>query len=477
MRKDPSTAREKCETVREMTLEGFGGHTPEIRASDAEREYVVDVLRAHCSEGRIDLDEFSERINRVYAARTIGELTDITSDLPVPASQSGMATTGAETSRTRKAVRWTVAVMSGATRKGRWRVDGETTVVACMGGANIDLRDAEIHGDEITVQCFAIMGGIDILVPEGIAVHVEGIGFMGAFDDKTADVAVLPGSPSVKVTGLALMGGVTVKSKAAPEVEQQRREERKQARAARRHGSRGVHDARYDARRDVHEAIQQAKLEAIQQAREATKRALAAIPEWIGEQAATGVQPSAPAQRAESTPTPRFTTGGNTNPAPEGTVTLLVTDIEGSTEMTEGLGDIRWMRVLSKHNDQVRQCVHDHGGIELKQQGDGFLLAFPSARKALLCAVSLQKSFHEEDLPVRMGLHTGEVIREGDDLYGRNVILASRIAGTARGGEILVSSLTKELTDSSGDLDFSDNREVELKGLNGTFQVWSLDWK
>jgi class 3 adenylate cyclase len=76
-----------------------------------------------------------------------------------------------------------------------------------------------------------------------------------------------------------------------------------------------------------------------------------------------------------------------------------------------------------------------------------------------------------------MGLHTGEVIREGDDLYGRNVILASRICGEAHGGEILVSSLTKELTDSSGDLDFSDNREVELKGLNGTFRVWSLDWK
>ena len=166
-----------------------------------------------------------------------------------------------------------------------------------------------------------------------------------------------------------------------------------------------------------------------------------------------------------------------TNLWPEGTVTLLVTDIEGSTSMTEELGDIRWMRVLNKHHDQVRTCVHDHGGIELKQQGDGFLLAFPSARKALLCAVSLQKTFHDEEMPVRMGLHTGEVIREGDDLYGRNVILASRISNEAHGGEILVSSLTKELTDSSGDLDFSDNREVVLKGLNGSLQVWSLDWK
>jgi class 3 adenylate cyclase len=266
------------------------------------------------------------------------------------------------------------------------------------------------------------------------------------------------------------MGGVDIKSKASPAEEKKRREERRQARGARREALRGSHDARSDARRDVHEAIQQAKLEAIQQAREATKRALAAIPEWIGEQAATHApQPPQPA--------PQRPSSGNTNPAPEGTVTLLVTDIEGSTEMTEDLGDIRWVRRLNQHNELVRACVDDHNGTVLKHQGDGFLLAFPSARKALLCAVALQKSFHEEELPVRMGLHTGEVIRDGDDLYGRNVILASRITGEAHGGEILVSSLTKELTDSSGDLDFSDAREVELKGLNGTFRVWSLDWK
>ena len=450
-----------------MSLEGFGGHTPEIRASDAEREYVVDVLRGHCSEGRIDLDEFSERINRVYAARTIGELTDITADLPVPVAHTGMATTNDELGRTRRAIKWTIGVMSGPARRGRWRVEGETTAIAFMGGVTLDLRDAEIAGDEITIRCFAIMGGIEIIVPEGIEVHENGIPFMGGFDNKTANVPILPGSPVVKITGLAMMGGVDIKSKASPEEEQKRKEERRRSRSARREAFRGVHDARHDARRDVHDAIQQAKLEAIQQAREATKRALAAIPEWIGEQTAATSSTSKP----EPTPT------GNTNPAPEGTVTLLITDIEGSTEMTEDLGDIRWMRVLNKHNNEVRQCVQDHGGIELKQQGDGFLLAFPSARKALLCAVQLQKSFHDDDLPVRMGLHTGEVIREGDDLYGRNVILASRIAGEARGGEILVSSLTKELTDSSGDLDFSDNREVVLKGLNGSFQVWSLDWK
>jgi class 3 adenylate cyclase len=310
------------------------------------------------------------------------------------------------------------------------------------------------------------MGGIDIIVPEGIEVHIGGIPFMGGCEDKTnPNIPILPGSPVVRVKYFAMMGGVTIKSKASPADEAKRKEDRRAQRQARREAFRGMHDARHDARRDVHEAIQQAKLEAIQQAREATKRALAAIPDWLPE------PPKKPDVVAPSSPT------ANGNLAPEGTVTLLVTDIEGSTEMTEDLGDIRWMRVLNKHNEQVRQSVNDHGGIELKQQGDGFLLAFPSARKALLCAVQLQKVFHDDELPVRMGLHTGEVIRDGDDLYGRNVILASRITDQARGGEILVSSLTKELTDSSGDLDFSDNREVELKGLNGTFRVWSLDWK
>ena len=449
-----------------MSLEGLGGHTPDIRASDAEREYVVDVLRAHCSEGRIDLDEFSERINRVYAARTIGELNEITADLPVPVAQ--VRDVVAQAGRTRRAVKWTVGILSGPSRRGRWRVEGETTAVAFMGGVNLDLRDAEIAGDEITIRCFAMMGGIDIIVPEGIEVHISGVPFMGGCDDKTnPNVPILPGSPVVRIKYFAMMGGIGVKSKASPEEERKRKEKRKAERGSRREAYRGMHDARSDARRDVHEAIQQAKLEAIQQAREATKRALAAIPDWLPDPAPP--KPAEPAKPATVT--------SNGNPAPEGTVTLLVTDIEGSTQMTEDMGDIRWVRVLNKHNELVRQCVADHSGIELKNQGDGFLLAFPSARKALLCAVSLQKAFHDDDLPVRMGLHTGEVIREGDDLYGRNVILASRIAGEASGGEILVSSLTKELTDSSGDLDFSDNREVELKGLNGTFQVWSLDWK
>jgi len=114
--------------------------------------------------------------------------------------------------------------------------------------------------------------------------------------------------------------------------------------------------------------------------------------------------------------------------------------------------------------------------------GDGFMLAFSSARRALECAMTIQQAFDkqehiQEPLRVRMGLHTGEAIKDTDDFYGRNVILASRIANKAEGGQILVSALLKELVESAGDLIFMEEREVELKGLPGQYRVYLVDWK
>ncbi len=169
--------------------------------------------------------------------------------------------------------------------------------------------------------------------------------------------------------------------------------------------------------------------------------------------------------------------------APDGTVTILFTDIEGSTAMTERLGDLRWVDVLRAHNAIVRKQVAAHGGFEVKSEGDGFMVAFQSARRALQCAVDIQRAFTErnesadEPILVRIGLHTGEVIKEADDFFGKNVILAARIAGQAQGGEILVSSLLKELTESAGDIAFGEGREVELKGLAGTHQVFEVGWQ
>jgi class 3 adenylate cyclase len=169
--------------------------------------------------------------------------------------------------------------------------------------------------------------------------------------------------------------------------------------------------------------------------------------------------------------------------APDGTVTILFSDIEGSTAMTERLGDRRWLEVLREHNRVVRDQVRDHEGFEVKSQGDGFMIAFSSARRALDCAISVQRAFAaqaderpDEAVRVRIGMHTGEAIREQDDFFGRNVILAARIAAQAEGQEILVSSLLKELTESSGDIAFGEAREVVLKGLTGTYRLHAVDW-
>jgi class 3 adenylate cyclase len=168
--------------------------------------------------------------------------------------------------------------------------------------------------------------------------------------------------------------------------------------------------------------------------------------------------------------------------APDGTVTMLFTDIENSTVLTERLGDTQWLEVLRRHNAIVREQVKTNSCFEVKSQGDGFMIASQSARRALRCAIGVQQDLTRdnenaaEPINVRMGLHTGEVLKDADDFFGKHVILASRIAGKARGGEILVSSLLKELTESSGEFNFGEPRDVELKGLSGTFRIYDVLW-
>jgi class 3 adenylate cyclase len=170
--------------------------------------------------------------------------------------------------------------------------------------------------------------------------------------------------------------------------------------------------------------------------------------------------------------------------APDGTVTILFSDIEDSTALTERLGDRRWHELLGDHNEIVRKHVAQHGGFEVKNQGDGFMLAFPSARHAVMCATDIQRGLaaHRERHPdqpirVRIGLHTGEAIKDHDDFFGKNVILAARIGAQAKGDEILVSSLLKQLVESTGELSFDDGRELELKGLSGSYEVFAVLWE
>jgi class 3 adenylate cyclase len=166
-----------------------------------------------------------------------------------------------------------------------------------------------------------------------------------------------------------------------------------------------------------------------------------------------------------------------------GTLTIVFSDIEQSTRRAVELGDERWMELLGFHNALIRRHVERHGGYEVKAQGDGFMLAFPSARSALLCSIDVMRALEShgrsrptDALRIRIGMHTGEAIIEDGDLFGKPVVLAARIGNQARGGEILVSSLVREIVESRGDLVFADSRSVELKGLQGAHTLHAVDW-
>ena len=170
--------------------------------------------------------------------------------------------------------------------------------------------------------------------------------------------------------------------------------------------------------------------------------------------------------------------------APDGTVTLLFSDIEGSTAMTDRLGDNRAQEVFGIHNRLVRHHISAHGGFEVKSMGDGFMVAFSSARRGLNAAIDIQRDLAiynqqhpDEVIRVRMGLHTGEVIKESQDFFGRNVILAARIAAQAMGGQVLASSLLREVVESSREFTFDAGRDLPLKGLSGVHRVFEVRWQ
>jgi class 3 adenylate cyclase/tetratricopeptide (TPR) repeat protein len=167
----------------------------------------------------------------------------------------------------------------------------------------------------------------------------------------------------------------------------------------------------------------------------------------------------------------------------DGTVTILFSDVVESTALYEKLGDLRAHDVIRVHNELFRQQIAAHRGHEVSTFGDSFMIAFSSARRALLCAIAVQRSFaayceSHPDLPlrVRIGLHVGEVIRESTDFFGKSVILAARIAALAEGGQILVSSTLHDVAGSAGDLRFEPVGEKQLKGLAGTHRIFEIVW-
>jgi adenylate cyclase len=167
-----------------------------------------------------------------------------------------------------------------------------------------------------------------------------------------------------------------------------------------------------------------------------------------------------------------------------GTLTIVFSDIESSTELAVKLGDAVWFDVLRRHGRLVEAHVGAHGGRIVKHQGDGYMLCFRSARSALLSAIGIQRDLAGsawsppgQELRVRMGVHLGEVVvDDAGDLFGKHVVVAARIGALAEGAEILVSSLVRQIAEPRGDITFQSPREVELRGIGGAETVWSVDW-
>jgi uncharacterized protein DUF1707/cell wall-active antibiotic response 4TMS protein YvqF len=175
---------------------------PGVRASDAERERTVAQLRDATTEGRLTLDEFSQRVDAAYAAETQDTLGSLTGDLP--------ATKPVGPESRRRPRSFTISIFGGIDRKGRWRVARRHWVVSMFGGSDLDLREASLEGGEATISIVDLFGGTDLYVPEGIDVDFNGFGLFGGADEHGGDLPTHPGAPLLRVRAFSLFGGTDV---------------------------------------------------------------------------------------------------------------------------------------------------------------------------------------------------------------------------------------------------------------------------
>jgi class 3 adenylate cyclase len=164
-------------------------------------------------------------------------------------------------------------------------------------------------------------------------------------------------------------------------------------------------------------------------------------------------------------------------------VTILFTDVEGSTALTQRLGDAKAQEVVRTHNRIVRDALKAHSGSEIKHTGDGIMASFASASRALECAIAVQRAFagHNEEHPdmpirVRIGLNAGEPVAEEEDLFGTAVQLAARICAHAEPGEILAPIVVRELAAGKGFL-LADRGDVALRGFEDPVRLYEVRWQ
>ncbi|MGC1193807.1 MAG: DUF1707 domain-containing protein [Candidatus Dormiibacterota bacterium] len=177
-----------------------------ILASDRERDELVERLSAACADGRLDLADFSDRLERALLAKTMADIRDLDGDL-------GQAVSPPSAARRHSGTSWFVGIMSSAVRKGSWVLQPRSHALAVMGECVLDLRSAEVLANYSHITAVAVMGSVRVIVPEGIDVDVDGLAIMGAKNLRIGSVGPLPGSPTIRVTAFALMGEVSVVTK------------------------------------------------------------------------------------------------------------------------------------------------------------------------------------------------------------------------------------------------------------------------
>ena len=169
-----------------------------------------------------------------------------------------------------------------------------------------------------------------------------------------------------------------------------------------------------------------------------------------------------------------FVTGEHRAPAPERVLAaVLFSDLVSSTEQASAMGDVRWKQVLDRHDDVIRACVGRRGGTVVNTTGDGVIATLPSAAGAIHAACELRTALEREGLPVRVGIHVGDVERRGNDIAGVGVVVAARILNLAGTGEVLVSN-TVVLAATGEAIGFESRGAHRLKGLPGTWELHAV---
>ncbi|HEX7323222.1 MAG TPA: adenylate/guanylate cyclase domain-containing protein [Mycobacterium sp.] len=168
----------------------------------------------------------------------------------------------------------------------------------------------------------------------------------------------------------------------------------------------------------------------------------------------------------------------------DGNVAILFSDIEESTALNERIGDRAWVKLIARHDDMVQRTVQEHGGYVVKSQGDGFMVAFAQAEQAVRCAIDMQHALAggrrkpRYPIRVRIGIHMGRSVRRGDDLFGRNVAMAARVAAAADGGQVLISRPVRDAIEGLAGCDgisVDTGHDVELKGFAGAHRLYAVD--